>query len=52
MSHFHFLIFTLNSSREVASLYSDGSFAEKDGALYVIVLIPSFTVLLKSIEIT
>ena len=36
--HIHFLIFTLNSSREAASLYSDGSFAQRDDVLYVILI--------------
>ena len=52
VSHFHFLVFTLNSSREAASLYSDGSFAQIDRVLYVTVSIPEFTVLLKSVECT
>ena len=33
MSHIHFLIFTLNSLKEAASLYSNGSFAQRNGAL-------------------
>ena len=52
MSHFHFLISTLNSSREAATLYSDGSSPQRDSTLYVIVLIPYFTVRLKSVEST
>ena len=40
LSHFHFLIFSLNSSREAASLCSDGIFAQRDGDMYVIVSIP------------
>ena len=37
---FPFLIFILNSSREAVSLYSDNSFIQRDGTLYVIVSIP------------
>ena len=40
MSYFHFLHFTLSSSREAAGLYLDGNFPQRYGALNLIVSIP------------
>ena len=39
VSHFHSLILILNSPREAASLYSDGSFTQRDDDLLVTVSI-------------
>ena len=50
-SHFQIFIFDLNSSRDLAFLYSDWRFAQRNGAWYVTVSIPYFTVFLFSVNI-
>ena len=51
-SHFQVFIFDLNSSRDLAFLYSDWRFAQRNGARYVTVSIPYFTIFLFSVKIS
>ena len=51
-SHFHVFIFDLNSSRDLAFLYSDWRFTQRNGTRYVTVSIPYFTVFLFSVKIS
>ena len=49
-SHFQVFIFDLNSSRDLAFLYSDWRFAQRNGTRYVTVSIPYFTIFLFSVK--
>ena len=52
LSQWQFFIFNLKSCKEVASLYSLGRFAQRNGVLFDIVSIPYFTVFLFSLDIS
>ena len=51
-SHFQVLIFDLNSSRDLAFLYSEWRLAQRNGAWCVTVSIPYFTVFPFSVKIS
>ena len=50
--HFQIFVFDLNSCRDLAFLYSDWRFTQRNSAWYITVSIPYFTVFVFSVKIS